>query len=246
MSSTNETGHAKNVAGFQQLISFCAGYGAAYNPSRKELMISDLENVLTNAQAALAQVKNAKTAFDNATNSRRDAFADLKPFATRVVNTLAASGASKLAVADARGLVRKMIGKRAGHIKAAAAPDAAASQAAQDKHISVSQLSYDSLIDHFSGMVTAMAQQPNYNPNEKELTVAGLQAKLDALHAANNAVINAIAGLSNARQHRNTVLYHPLLGMVQLAAGVKLYVKGVFGASAPQYRQLSGINFNNA
>ena len=34
MPSTSETGHAKNVANFEDLISFCNGYGATYNPSK--------------------------------------------------------------------------------------------------------------------------------------------------------------------------------------------------------------------
>ena len=31
MASTSETGHAKNVANFQDLIEFVTGYGATYN-----------------------------------------------------------------------------------------------------------------------------------------------------------------------------------------------------------------------
>ncbi len=37
MASTTETGHAKNVATFEDLISFCTGYVAAYNPSKAGL-----------------------------------------------------------------------------------------------------------------------------------------------------------------------------------------------------------------
>lgn len=44
MPSTAETGHAKNVANFETLISFCIGYGAAYNPSRDSLKIANLHN----------------------------------------------------------------------------------------------------------------------------------------------------------------------------------------------------------
>ncbi len=37
MASTTETGHAKNVATFEDLISFCTGYGATHNPSKAAL-----------------------------------------------------------------------------------------------------------------------------------------------------------------------------------------------------------------
>lgn len=42
MTPIYETGHAKNVANFQDLISFCEGYGATYNPSKEALKIPQL------------------------------------------------------------------------------------------------------------------------------------------------------------------------------------------------------------
>jgi hypothetical protein len=42
MASTSETGHAKNVANFEDLISFCNGYGVSYNPSKAILQIGNL------------------------------------------------------------------------------------------------------------------------------------------------------------------------------------------------------------
>ena len=42
MKSITETGHAKNVAVFEKLIAFCTDYGPAYNPSRNELKLDEL------------------------------------------------------------------------------------------------------------------------------------------------------------------------------------------------------------
>jgi hypothetical protein len=39
MASTSETGHAKNVANLQDLISFVIGYGATYNPTKNTLKL---------------------------------------------------------------------------------------------------------------------------------------------------------------------------------------------------------------
>lgn len=39
MASTSETGHAKNVANFQDLIAFVTGYGATYNPIKNALKL---------------------------------------------------------------------------------------------------------------------------------------------------------------------------------------------------------------
>jgi hypothetical protein len=52
MSSNSETGHAKNVANFEDLIAYCTGYGTIYNPSRASSKITALNTLLTNAQAS--------------------------------------------------------------------------------------------------------------------------------------------------------------------------------------------------
>ena len=41
--STSDSGHAKNVANLENLISFCDGYGAVYNPSKDALSLNNLK-----------------------------------------------------------------------------------------------------------------------------------------------------------------------------------------------------------
>jgi len=117
MASTIETGHAKNVATFEDLISFCAGYGAPYNPSKALLKLPALTTQLTGANAALQAVKVAKTAYDNATNARELAFKPLKPLATKIVNALAATEASAQTVDDVKTTNNKIQGKTAKAVK---------------------------------------------------------------------------------------------------------------------------------
>ena len=50
MASTSETGHAKNIANFQDLISFCQGYGTLYNPTKESLKIPQLQELYQLAQ----------------------------------------------------------------------------------------------------------------------------------------------------------------------------------------------------
>jgi hypothetical protein len=235
MPSTSETGHAKNVANFEDLISFCNGYGATYNPSRDALIIAKITALQTEAKANLQQAKTTKTSFDNATNARQLAFKDLKPLATKVVNALAVSGATALAVADTKTINRKIQGAKAnGGTKTAATPTEPNAPTPTDKTISTSQQSYDSLIDHFTKLIESIAQESSYKPNEADLQTATLQAKLDSLKTANSNLINGYTNWSNARINRNTTLYNPLTGLVQTA-----------GASSPQFKQVSGLEFTN-
>ena len=88
-----------------------------------------------------------------------------------------------------------------------------------------------------------MAAQPAYIPNEPELAVAGLTATLNTMRTTNTTAVNAYTPVSNARINRNTILYAESTGLVDLAGDVKSYVKSVFGATSPQYKQVSGLKF---
>jgi len=246
MPSTSETGHAKNVANFEDLNSFCNGYGATYNPSKDALTTAKLKDLQTQAKDSLQKAKITKTSFDNATNARQLAFKELKPLVTKIVNALEVSGATALAVADAKTINRKIQGAKANGGTKTPAPSADPNAPAPtDKTISSSQQSYDSLIDHFTKMIETVSQDANYKPNETELKVATLQTKLDSLKSSNTDLVNGFTNWSNARINRNTTLYNPLTGLVQTALEVKKYVKSVFGATSPQFKQVSGLEFTN-
>ena len=245
MASTTETGHAKNVATFEDLISFCTGYGATFNPSKAALKLPALTTHNTGASAALHAVKVAKTAYDNATNARELAFKPLKPLATKIINGLAATEATAQTVDDVKSTNNKIQGKRA---KAVEKPDAKALAAGAEpaKTASTSQQSYDKLIDHFAQLIATLTAEPKYLPNENELKVTTLNTLLTDLRAKNTAVISATTALSNARIARDKTLYGETTGILDVAQDVKQYVKSLFGATSPQYKQVSGLKFTRS
>jgi hypothetical protein len=245
MASTTETGHAKNVATFEDLISFCTGYGATYNPSKAALKLPALNTQLTAASAALQAVKVAKTGFDNATNARELAFKPLKSLSTKIINALAATDAEDQTIDDAKTTNTKIQGKRA---KAVAKPDAKAlaAGAGSVKTASTSQQSYDKIIDHFAQLIQTLTAEPNYQPNESDLQVPSLNTFLTDLRTKNTDVINATTSLSNARIQRDEALYGVDTGLVDVSQAVKQYVKSLFGATSPQYKQVSGLKFTRS
>ncbi len=244
MPSTSETGHAKDVANFEDLISFCKGYAATYNPSKDAHRIDSLVTQLANAQTTLQQVKTTQTTFNNATNSRMIAFKPLKPLGTKIINALDATDASVETVKDARTINRKIQGQRATP-KAVEVVVAEGATPPPDKTISTSQQSYDQKIEHFSKLIELLSADSNYSPNETELTVTTNQTKLDQLKATNTAVIDSYTNWSNSRINRNAALYNPLTGIVNTALDIKKYVKSIFGATSPQYKQVSKLEFKN-
>ncbi len=240
MPSTSETGHAKNVANYEDLISFCNGYGTSYNPSKEALVIANLQSQLTASQNVLKDVKTTQTAFNNATNTRMDAFKTLKSYATKIINALDATDASAETVKDARSINRKLQGQRATP-KASPPP----SGELEGASISSSQQSYDQQIEHFDKLIELLASDSNYKPNEKELGLPALQAKLTELKTANTAVVTSYTNWSNSRIARQTTLYNALTGLVNTALDVKKYIKSVYGATSPQFKQVSKLEFKN-
>ncbi len=73
--------------------------------------------------------------------------------------------------------------------------------------------------------------------------ITALTALYTDLKAKNLAVINAETPLNNARIARNDVMYKDNVGLVDVAADVKTYIKSVFGATSPQYKTVSSLKF---
>lgn len=240
MASTSETGHAKNVANFDRLISFCTGYGATYNPVKDSLTISKLNELADLAKTHLQDTKITKAEFDIRTNDRQNAFKELRPLSTKITNALSGVGASEAIIKDAQTINKKIQGARSTSNK----PIPTDTQpTASEKTISTSQQSYDSLIDHFAKYIELLTQEPLYTPNEADLQIPNLQLRLTAMKNANTATIDTYTAWSNARITRNQTLYNPLTGIVRTASDVKKYVKSVYGATSPQYKQISDLQF---
>ena len=243
MASTIETGHAKNVATFEDLISFCTGYGASYNPSKKSIQLKDLGTKRTEAVNALAAVNSGLPPWTNAVNERQILFDPLKKLVTRVVNAAAASDVSKQIVDDVKTISRKLQGTRAS-AKGPTVPDDPNTPADESqKSISASQMSFDSRIENMHKLIELLSAQAGYAPNEPELSTAGLTTLLNDMKNKNTAVINAYTAVSNARIARNKVLYDETTGLAKIAADVKAYVKSVFGATSAEYKQISKLKF---
>lgn len=238
MASTSEVGHAKNVSNFHDLISFCQGYGANYNPSKASLKITELQALETAAQNSLSAIIPLRTAYNDAVNARIQAFNGLKPLATRLINALQTTDAAKEKIDDAKTFNKKIQGVRATATQTPVSPDSPTPTT-----ISSSQQSYDQIIQHFAGLISVLESEPSYTPNETDLSIATLNDRLALITQKNQDISNAYTAVDNSRIARNSVLYTSTTSLVSTASEVKKYIKSVFGASSPEYKQVSGIKF---
>ena len=243
MASTTETGHAKNVANFDDLISFATGYGTAFNPSKPTLKITALQILSTSAKNAINAVNAALPAYSNAVAAREAAFEPLNKLITRVNNALKATDTSEQVDESAKTLVRKIQGTRATAKKTDEEKAAEKAAGKETKEISSSQMSYDSRLDNFDKLIKLLTSVTLYAPNEADLKVTALTTLYNDLKAKNTAVVTATTPLSNARISRNDILYKPNTGLVDIALDTKTYIKSLYGATSPQYKQVSKLEF---
>jgi hypothetical protein len=235
----SETGHAKNVSAFELLINFITSLGSIYNPTAVELQLTSLNALLVNAKGSLASIQTEFSGWKISTNQREISYETAQKSLLRSFNSFAVCGADALAVTDVKSFVRKMQGVRA---KAKPEPKTAGEVV---KTHSASQTSYDNKAEHFAQSISIYEIHPEYKPNEEELRVDSLKNVLADLRAKNTAVNNSTVSLSNSRRDRDAILYGEPNGLVHIAKAVKLYVKSVFGANSPQYKQISGLAFKN-
>jgi len=263
MSSTSEVGIAKNVAHLSTLITYCVSYGSNYNPSNAAIKLPGLNAVLSNAQTALTNAISSRTARAGAFNARMVAFKDIKKLSTRLLAALNGAGATTQQINNAKSIDRKIKGRRAKSIPhSAPAPASGTPTASQTEKatlpppstlpitpvtpphpISVSQVSYDNLIQHMAEFIALLASIPSYNPNETDLKIASLNTYLANLNATNNAAIVAQTTLNNSLIARNKILYAYITGLCAIGEESKDYIKSVYGSTAAEYKQVRKLSF---
>lgn len=194
------------------MIEFDTGYGVTYNPSKASSKLAQLTTLKVSADASLADVITKNTNYNNKVNERITAFSSLKSFSTRLVNALQFTDASPETIGNAITFNSKMQGKKASSSQTPTDPNTPAPAT-----ISSSQQSCDQLIQYLAGLNSVLEAEASYTPNETDLQVANVNAKIADLTAKNTAVATPYASISNSRIARNEILYSSTTGLVETA-----------------------------
>lgn len=243
MTTFSEKGHARNVANLGTLISFATGFGADYNPSKKEISLAALNALRDEAGKDLALVNTHFANWVVAVQAQQTQFARLNIRLTRIINAVANSEVLPAVITTAKALNRKLQGSGSRKARELALAEGNNTAEEATKTISTSRQSHESRIENLERLVQLLSEQPGYAPNEPDLNLSALQSLLADFKARNEAVKNAWMMLSNARISRNNRFYQAESGLVELAADVKRYVKSLYGAGTPQFKQVSSLSF---
>ena len=241
--ATYETGHVKNVANLLNYNQFITTLGATYNPSMATITLSALTAMQATAKLKLDAVTALADVWKTATNSREIEFKTLDSFSTQLFGTLKTTNAPQQTIDDFAFLVNKMRGNSGSAAKKAAAKAAETEQDGATKFISSSQQSFDQKIEHFSKMILILQSVPTYAPNETNMQIASLQAKLANLQKLNTDATKSRADLKAARIDRNIFYYTPNTGMLDTIKKSKNYLLGLYGNTSQQYKVALSFKF---
>lgn len=243
MSNNTETGLAKMMANFFELLAYILGFGSEYNPSKANIKPEEMEVTGTNCKNSMETVRASAVNYKNAVAKRESAFAPLNKLATRIYNTLKASVDDSRTAEIAISYLRKLQGRRAKAKRTDEEKKADIEAGVEFTEKSSSQMGFDSRIENFDLLIQVAASAPAYQPNEKDLQVSSLKEHSNTLKTLNTAVITAKTALFNARKLRNDLMYKEVTGMVDVAMDAKTYIKGAFGPTSPQYKKVASLTF---
>jgi len=243
MASKNEAGYAKIVANMGILVASCAANADRYKPSNKNLEIVALETLHTTCDKAVTAVNTVFPAWATAVGARDIVFSPVSKFVTRVYGAVVSCGTTKQMIANFVTIKRKLQGTRASAKITVEEKAAAKAAGVEKKDGSVSQRSFDQVVNNFDAMVKLLGAIPEYTPNEDDLKITALQTTFANLVKTNKAVIDASNPLYKARTVRNEALYAKDTGLVDICLATKAYIKSVDGSKGRWFKQISGLKF---
>src|SRR5450759_5184180 len=112
MKRFSETGHAKNLANFNELMSFVSAYDTDYKPAKASIGLAELQTLSNEARNALSDLNVQYSVYRNAAIARDLAFKPFSNLITRVMNALRACDTPVQADESVRMLIRKIRGTR--------------------------------------------------------------------------------------------------------------------------------------
>lgn len=236
MGSKSETGHARNVALFTDLINICKGFGERYKPARNDLKINALTDLATTVEQLQSELNKAIPVSISAVAAKDKEFKKLSKLVTRALSAFKSSAPLPGQFSNAQTIAKEIKGENNKK-------KTNGNEEEQVPHHSVSRLSMDSRIENLSRLIELLAKSGVYSPNEEELKLETLTAYASTLKSLSEQVVIAERPEFEARTNRNKALYASDTGLVEIGNAVRDYVKSVFGARSPEYKAVLRIKF---
>lgn len=248
---SKETGHYINVANGNTLIKHIYTFKESFTPTKEAIQLKNLEIYHTRATGHINQVQEAKNGWSLVVDNRQFGYRNIRKFSTRIMGILEGTNLSAKNIETARSINAKIQSVRLIKPKETELDDETKDELnpeeekEQPKRYSVSRQSYDSLYENFSDLVNFLSQAEGYDPNIDEFKIDSLKAYAANLLELTNAMDEAEAKVKEARRMRNEFMYAEEVGYVDVMLSARKFIKGMFGAKAPQTETANAIRFKN-
>jgi hypothetical protein len=224
----------KTAGSFDKVLGSCKSIGERYQPKAPSLSITAMSELQERSQQTTQAVIVTRAAYRLAINNRRESFAGIPKLSVRIVRMLASSEESRENLSDAISLKDSLqtatrSRKSASAVKSEEAPAPARRAPARRN--------YDTRIESFANLIKIVEDMGSYDPNEADLTLEALKAKLADLRSKSHEVNMALINFDKARNERKQVIYGPH-GVTETIKAVKDYIRGAFGQGSSELEQI--------
>lgn len=238
MTTTYETGHAKNVANANLIISYITQLATIYKPSNPDIDLPNLQTLYTTAFADLQDINAALAPYTLAVDARELVFEPVNKKLTKLHKVYKATqGVSAAQLEDFMTISRKLKGTRKTQPTEPTSPDTEQTQ------YSVSQLSYDQRTNNFAQLIELLQNTPNYAPNETEYQVKTLQNEKTQMMNTTQQVADTYFPLNIARGKRNQTMYTGKTNLVDTFNKAKDYLFTILDTKSPEYKAIAKLKF---
>jgi len=241
--SSNKRSMQQNVDNMETLTDTVVNFQPAYDPSETRLSIQSQKEIRVKAIEAISALSDAKRIRNDFISLRTDAFAQLDPVVTRVINALRIINILKQTLDEGESIVRELRNKRASEIEPLSKNADGTEKEESPKTNKKRSGSFETRIENFGNLVKLVTSIEAYKPKEADLTVESLKTRLDTLIQVNSDAKAAVAKAKAVKELRNIVLGADKTGLYDIGMDSKLYVKSAYGATSMQYKSVSGIVF---
>lgn len=203
-----------------------------YSPPREEQKAENLEAFINLARAANVDLAGLQAAYSAAVETRQQLYYKDKDSLEKIMSPIAANirsayGKDSKEIAVVNAYVIKIRGEQRKKDK----------KDPTEESVSQSAKSFGSMTENFSSLIATLGKMANYKPAKKELVIAELSNKLQALEQSNLDVTNAFAALKSQREKRNG-FFDQLNVLVQ---GIKNAVIAQYTINSTEYRLIKSL-----
>jgi len=241
--SSIQTSNSSNLTNAGELIGRVSSFGPKYNPVPIAFTIPRLNELKASADSLEALAQTAENIWRNSTTARVLVFNDADGKVTRAFNSFSISGAPKQSIQQA---TSKVHAYRSIRISDKPTADEKAAAKAEGKELKTNvqhNATFDKKVENIGDFIDFLDNSGFYGPNEADISIPGLKALHEEMKNNNKICTQATIERDKARMLRDTVMYSDGTGLVDIAQGVKRYVKSAFGATSVQYKSISSLKF---